>query len=427
MPGLRFLGGSRAGLAQELAGDVFTVGRHPDCDVVFDAAEHPTVSVRHAEIVRKGGAWYLRDLGSRNGTYLGGRRVEGDTRLSDGDTVRFGVEGPEVRFHDPEARSREPARAGLVTAALVITSVIAVVGVANWAIAPARWARERARLGGRIDSLIAEGVATERDLTARLDGLDAALRETEALLEASRSQDARPEEGPRTQELEELRRRILVATADLERLQMAAAIDADEVARRARPGVALVYVRSGDGRVSTGSAFAVREDAVLVTNAHVVRDPGTGTPVRELRIQFSDSDQVWRGTVLAVSSDADLALIRAEGIRGSVPTISFNQRADTVLPGSPVVIIGFPLGGDPEVMEGTRRVVARPLVLTGVTSRVTPSRLEVVGYGERGASGSPVLDARGEALGVVLGAPETARTTLLAVPIAKVVELLAGR
>ena len=53
-----------------------------------------TVSRRHAELVRDGATVTLRDLGSTNGTFVNGAKVDGETTLSNGDDVQFGA----VRF-----------------------------------------------------------------------------------------------------------------------------------------------------------------------------------------------------------------------------------------------------------------------------------------------------------------------------------------
>lgn len=65
----------------------FTIGRAPDCDVVVN---DPSVSRRHAEIRWHDGAWHLHDLGSRNGTYVDGEKVQ-DTRLPGSCLVKLGV------------------------------------------------------------------------------------------------------------------------------------------------------------------------------------------------------------------------------------------------------------------------------------------------------------------------------------------------
>jgi DNA-binding winged helix-turn-helix (wHTH) protein len=63
------------------------IGRDPDCAVMIDA---PNVSRRHACIVVRGGEVTIEDLGSKNGTYVNGRRVREITRLDDGCRMRIG-------------------------------------------------------------------------------------------------------------------------------------------------------------------------------------------------------------------------------------------------------------------------------------------------------------------------------------------------
>ena len=61
-------------------------GRHPDADIFLDDV---TVSRRHAEFVRVGTAFQVHDLGSLNGTYFDGVRIE-SALLSDGAEVQVG-------------------------------------------------------------------------------------------------------------------------------------------------------------------------------------------------------------------------------------------------------------------------------------------------------------------------------------------------
>jgi len=62
-------------------GDRFLIGRGRHCDLVLDSAK---VSREHAVIRREADGWWIEDLGSSNGTWLGKVRVE-RRRIADGD------------------------------------------------------------------------------------------------------------------------------------------------------------------------------------------------------------------------------------------------------------------------------------------------------------------------------------------------------
>lgn len=66
--------------------DSTIAGRHPDADIFLDDV---TVSRRHAEFTRRGTTFELRDLGSLNGTYHDGERVDRAVLL-DGAEVQVG-------------------------------------------------------------------------------------------------------------------------------------------------------------------------------------------------------------------------------------------------------------------------------------------------------------------------------------------------
>ena len=78
--------GRNAGSRYVLDNDVTTAGRHPESDIFLDDV---TVSRRHAEILRDGGDYSVRDAGSLNGTYLNRNRVE-EAPLRDGDELQIG-------------------------------------------------------------------------------------------------------------------------------------------------------------------------------------------------------------------------------------------------------------------------------------------------------------------------------------------------
>lgn len=83
---LQLFKGSGPGEELPLKGDRVILGRHPDCDVVLDAA---AVSRQHAQILEENGQYYVEDLHSRNGTYVNGQPIQGRRALEDGDRLKI--------------------------------------------------------------------------------------------------------------------------------------------------------------------------------------------------------------------------------------------------------------------------------------------------------------------------------------------------
>jgi pSer/pThr/pTyr-binding forkhead associated (FHA) protein len=78
--------GPNAGARFLLDQNVTSAGRHPNADIFLDDV---TVSRRHAEFVREGKNFSVRDLASLNGTYFEGQRIE-QLDLVDGAEVQVG-------------------------------------------------------------------------------------------------------------------------------------------------------------------------------------------------------------------------------------------------------------------------------------------------------------------------------------------------
>jgi pSer/pThr/pTyr-binding forkhead associated (FHA) protein len=79
--------GPTAGSTFLLESDSSSAGRDPDSTVFLDDV---TVSRKHAVFERRAdGTWFVRDLGSLNGTYVNGEQVD-ETKLASGDEVQVG-------------------------------------------------------------------------------------------------------------------------------------------------------------------------------------------------------------------------------------------------------------------------------------------------------------------------------------------------
>ena len=109
MPSLVFLAGPIAGRRFKLGEGEYVIGRRSDCQIFVPDMR---VSRQHARLSRQGDSWTLEDLGSNNGTYVNGIRVQGSTQVKHEDEItiannRIRVEAregtPEPKFPEGNA------------------------------------------------------------------------------------------------------------------------------------------------------------------------------------------------------------------------------------------------------------------------------------------------------------------------------------
>lgn len=473
---LRVLSGARAGVEAVYAPPRVAVGRHPASDLQLDPDHDLDVSGRHAELVYADGHWVLRDLGSSNGTLVNGHRLTADTRLDDTDQIQLGEHGPklEVRLvadatpdrapaYPPTAptgvrRPTRPADRGpapitatpqthhgssttqrirvevgrqtkqlrTMTAALFIV-LIAVVAyfVVNNRHEEAARAREAAETQARIDSILQASAAALQSLQGQVEGLATALRSSRAEVERLQSQIRTAQASGDQVRVADLERQLATATVSLRNQQLAAGVPYGAINDANQRAVALIWVEFSPGEVYTGTAFAVTPDGKLVTNRHVVADTsGVRKPTR-IAVEFANSSQIWRARVLAVSQEADLAVVQVLGLAGTVPVVKGLDADVTVSTGDPVASIGFPLGVDLATRAVAGRSDVRTTLTSGIVSKVLPDLIQIDGYGAHGASGSPIFDRNGNLISVLYGGErESNGRIVFSVPVRYVRSLL---
>jgi pSer/pThr/pTyr-binding forkhead associated (FHA) protein len=86
--------GANAGQRAELDAAPILIGRGSDAAIRLD---DDYVSTRHARIAASGDQWFVEDLGSTNGTYVGSARITQPTTIALGTQVRIGKTTLELR------------------------------------------------------------------------------------------------------------------------------------------------------------------------------------------------------------------------------------------------------------------------------------------------------------------------------------------
>ena len=126
-PYLIVRGGPDNGARVKVEKGTTIVGRHRSGDVIVD---DPAVSRRHAEIVSTADGWALKDLDSKNGTFVNQHNIRGELhRLEDGDEIRLGTSHISLIYrqshgppHGEGSASPEPINAPLAGASTAADS-----------------------------------------------------------------------------------------------------------------------------------------------------------------------------------------------------------------------------------------------------------------------------------------------------------------
>ena len=94
----------KAGDSQKIIIDQIELGRDKNCQVRFDDESFPTVSRRHAAIIKDGDKWKLVQLSQTNSTFLNNRPVTTEWYLENGDEIQLSVGGPRMGFIVPQGK-----------------------------------------------------------------------------------------------------------------------------------------------------------------------------------------------------------------------------------------------------------------------------------------------------------------------------------
>lgn len=180
-------------------------------------------------------------------------------------------------------------------------------------------------------------------------------------------------------------------------LSLGAELKPADLYSNALPSIVTLEIENVAGRHFVGSAFLAMDDRLAVTAWHVVHDAG------RVEARFSDGSRVKVVGLVDKNEQLDLALIRLES--SGRPRLKLGSTAPRI--GERVYLIGSPRGYDFSISEG---LISQIRSLEGVRYYQVSCPISP------GDSGGPVLNDRGEAIGMVSWRKADAENLGFAVP-----------
>jgi len=181
--------------------------------------------------------------------------------------------------------------------------------------------------------------------------------------------------------------------------------DPSAIYERDAPGVVTVFsVLPGDaslggrGGEGVGSGFVLDERGEIATNAHVVTR-GEGRAIRrakEVYVAFADRNQV-AARIVGYDANADVALLRIDPAGLTLRPLRLGNAQDLRV-GSPVAAIGSPFGEPQSLSVGV--VSATDRRIRSLTGFDIAGAIQTDAAINRGNSGGPLVNGRGEVLGI---------------------------
>jgi S1-C subfamily serine protease len=139
----------------------------------------------------------------------------------------------------------------------------------------------------------------------------------------------------------------------------------------------------------TGSGFILSPDGRMITNAHVVAGADT------VKVTLKDG-RVMEGKVVGVDPLTDVATVKVDAT--NLPIVKLGKSED-LIPGEWAIAIGNPLGLDNTVTVGIISAIGRSSAQVGVPDKRV-SFIQTDAAINPGNSGGPLLNARGEVIGI---------------------------
>ncbi|MBF2064218.1 MAG: trypsin-like peptidase domain-containing protein [Calothrix sp. C42_A2020_038] len=156
----------------------------------------------------------------------------------------------------------------------------------------------------------------------------------------------------------------------------------------------------------TGSGFILSKDGLILTNAHVIDGADT------VKVTLKDG-RSFQGKVLGKDELTDVAVVKIQA--NNLPTVTLGN-SDQLQPGESAIAIGNPLGLDNTVTTGVISATGRSSNLIGAQDKRV-SYIQTDTAINPGNSGGPLLNSRGEVIGINTAIIQGAQGLGFAIPI----------
>lgn len=182
--------------------------------------------------------------------------------------------------------------------------------------------------------------------------------------------------------------------------------------KRVRPAVVTIITYNSGGKpIGQGSGFFTSKNGEILTNHHVLKGASSAT------VKMNDGSTEHIAAVLADDPEADLAKVIVI-LDDDAPFLPLaHQRAEA---GQRIVVIGSPMGLEESVSEGIVSALPEERKEVG---EIMPATLQITAPISEGSSGGPVVNLRGEVVGVATAYLRKSENLNFAIPLERILVL----